>query len=107
MLDAKVRSRFEAEYRTLFESRGYGTTVYSPLCFGFLTGKYNEGTLPKDSRGATWVAEKKWECEENVEQFFGPEVVEKTKSTLQGLAKIAADFGCTQAQFALAWVLVH
>lgn len=67
MLDGKVRERVETEYRTLFEYRQFGTTVFSPLCFGFLSGKYNEGTLPDDSRGALWKADPDWEGQENVE----------------------------------------
>lgn len=85
----------ESEYRHLFEYRHYGTTVFSPLCFGFLTGKYNDGTLPPDSRGLTWKNEKEWECEENVDQFFGPDSVAQTKKVLQGLAVIANDFECS------------
>ncbi len=39
----------EAEYSRLFDVYGYGTTVWSPLAGGVLTGKYNDG-IPKDSR---------------------------------------------------------
>jgi aryl-alcohol dehydrogenase-like predicted oxidoreductase len=85
MLDNTVRYRVESEYRPLFEARQYGTTVFSPLCFGFLTGKYNDGTLPEGSRGLTWKKEEEWECQDAVEMFFGPQTVEKTKTILQGL----------------------
>jgi aryl-alcohol dehydrogenase-like predicted oxidoreductase len=85
MLDKTVRERVENEYRTLFEARQYGTTVFSPLCFGFLTGKYNDGNLPEGSRGLTWKKEEEWECSEQVEMFFGKHTVEKTKKILQGL----------------------
>jgi len=44
------RDRFEKEYRYLFETFGHGNTIWSPLCSGILTGKYNEGKIPKDSR---------------------------------------------------------
>ena len=57
MLDQNVRKRFESEYKTLFENRKYGSTVYSPLCNGFLAGKYNDGQLPAGSRGLTWKEE--------------------------------------------------
>jgi aryl-alcohol dehydrogenase-like predicted oxidoreductase len=44
-----VRDKMEAEYSRLFDVYGYGTTVWSPLAGGVLTGKYNDG-IPKDSR---------------------------------------------------------
>jgi len=42
-----VRERMEKEYKTLFDARGMGTTIWSPLCMGFLSGKYNNGTIPE------------------------------------------------------------
>lgn len=97
MIHTKSRERVESEYRTLFEYRQYGTTTFSPLCYGFLSGKYNDGNLPEDSRGALWKKDAKWECQDEVEMFFGAGSIEKTKTQLQGLAKIAEKFGCTQA----------
>lgn len=44
-----VREKMEFSYRHLFESGKLGTTVWSPLASGFLTGKYNNG-IPADSR---------------------------------------------------------
>lgn len=41
----------EFGYRHLFEDKKLGTTVWSPLASGFLTGKYNDG-VPEDSRFA-------------------------------------------------------
>jgi aryl-alcohol dehydrogenase-like predicted oxidoreductase len=46
------RERFEVEYSDLFKRVGYGSTIWSPLEFGILTGKYNDG-IPEDSRFAT------------------------------------------------------
>jgi aryl-alcohol dehydrogenase-like predicted oxidoreductase len=46
------RNRFEVEYGDLFDRHRYGTTTWSPLASGLLTGKYNAGT-PADSRIAT------------------------------------------------------
>jgi aryl-alcohol dehydrogenase-like predicted oxidoreductase len=46
-----VRDKMESEYRTLFETRQMGTTIWSPLYGGALAGKYNDGTLPEGSRG--------------------------------------------------------
>lgn len=48
-----VRDRMEKEYEYLFKVYNYGTTVWSPLCQGLLTGKYNDGNLPDGSRLAT------------------------------------------------------
>jgi aryl-alcohol dehydrogenase-like predicted oxidoreductase len=45
-----VRTRFESEYASLFEKYGYGSTVWSPLASGVLTGRYNDGNAPEDSR---------------------------------------------------------
>ena len=45
-----IRQRFEGEYAQLFATTGYGTTVWSPLAMGLLTGKYNDGTIPEGSR---------------------------------------------------------
>ena len=43
------RTRFEIEYGRLYEKIGLGTTIWSPLASGLLTGKYNDG-IPEDSR---------------------------------------------------------
>jgi voltage-dependent potassium channel beta subunit len=44
------RNRFEKEYRPLFEKNKLGTTIWSPLFSGILTGKYIK-EVPKGSRG--------------------------------------------------------
>lgn len=44
------RQRFEGEYAHLFATTGYGTTIWSPLCSGLLSGKYNDGEVPEGSR---------------------------------------------------------
>ena len=43
------RERFEVEYKRLYNQIGLGTTIWSPLASGLLTGKYNDG-IPADSR---------------------------------------------------------
>ena len=54
------RQRFEVEYGRLYEAIGLGTTIWSPLASGLLTGKYNDGT-PDDTRlslpGYEWLRE--------------------------------------------------
>jgi len=88
------RERVEREYARLYADLGLGTTIWSPLASGLLTGKYNDG-VPADSRGAVkgyeWLAERLTERAK----------IEKVKK----LAPIAADLGCTLAQMALAWCL--
>ena len=44
------RDRVEREYRELYESIGLGTTIWSPLASGVLTGKYSGKKIPTDSR---------------------------------------------------------
>ncbi|GAA5885333.1 hypothetical protein JCM16303_006006 [Sporobolomyces ruberrimus] len=46
------REKFEVEYADLFREYKYGTTIWSPLAGGMLTGKYNDG-VPEDSRFKT------------------------------------------------------
>lgn len=89
-----VRERFEKEYAPLFRDLQYGTTVWSPLASGILTGKYDNG-IPKDSRLA--LPDYAW-LRENVAT---PERLEKVKQ----LAPVAKDLGCTRAELALAWAL--
>lgn len=89
-----VRERFEKEYALLYKELGYGTTIFSPLASGLLTGKYNAG-IPADSRAALpgyeWIKE----------HLITPERIEKVKQ----LQPLAADLGCSLAQLALAWCL--
>ncbi|MBI1814293.1 MAG: aldo/keto reductase [Deltaproteobacteria bacterium] len=88
------RRRVENEYAPLYKELGYGTTIWSPLASGLLTGKYNDG-VPTDSRAALqgyeWLKE----------TVITPERVAKVKQ----LRPIAGDLGCSQAQLALAWCL--
>lgn len=76
LLDRDIESR----YYQLFEYRGYATTIWSPLNYGFLSGKYNEGKIPEDSRVAQWTAGGKESDAWN--KFFSPDVVEETQKSL-------------------------
>lgn len=91
-----TRERFEKEYAPLYKELGYGTTIWSPLASGLLTGKYNDG-IPADSRAA--LPDYEW-LRNNM---LKPERIEKVKR----LAPIAADLGCTLAQLGLAWCLTN
>lgn len=88
------RERFEKEYSPLFRDLGYGTTIWSPLASGVLTGKYNEG-IPADSRAALkgyeWLRE----------SAITPERIQKVRQ----LQPVADGLGCSMAQLALAWCL--
>ena len=91
------RERVEKEYLPLYASLGLGTTTWSPLASGILTGKYNDG-IPKNSRatlpGYEWLRE----------NFAGPEA-EANIAKVKKLVPIAKELGCSMAQLALAWCL--
>jgi voltage-dependent potassium channel beta subunit len=91
------RQRVEGHYAHLYQEIGLGTTIWSPLDSGILTGKYNQG-IPKDSRldldGFDWLRE----------GYESQEGKEKIKKVGQ-LMPIAEELGCTMAQLALAWCL--
>ncbi len=90
------RDRFEREYAPLYRDLGYGTTIWSPLASGVLTGKYNDG-IPEGSRaslqGYEWLRN----------SAVTPERIEKVRQ----LKPIADELGCTTAQMALAWCLTN
>ncbi len=89
-----ARDRVEREYARLYTDLGLGTTVWSPLASGLLTGKYRDG-VPADSRAALkgyeWIAER---------------VTDPAKiAAVERLRPIADELGATLAQLALAWCL--
>jgi voltage-dependent potassium channel beta subunit len=88
------RERVEKEYARLYADLGLGTTVWSPLASGLLTGKYNDG-VPPDSRatvkGYEWLAER----------ILDPARLRQVRA----LAPIARELNCTLAQMSLAWCL--
>jgi voltage-dependent potassium channel beta subunit len=91
------RKKVEREYAHLYEEIGLGTTIWSPLASGLLTGKYNSG-IPKETRislkGYEWLRE-------DFESQEAKQNIEKVKQ----LTPIASDLGVTIAQLALAWCL--
>lgn len=89
-----VRKGFEVEFYKLFEEHGYGSTTWSPLASGVLTGKYNEG-VPKGSR--LEAADLQW----MKEKMVTPENIERVKK----LADVAKDLHTTTANLAIAWCL--
>jgi len=95
--NAFARERFEVEYDTLYKSFTYGTTIWSPLASGLLTGKYNDG-IPEDSRFAT----NKAFFESTIKQLQSEEGKAKVEK-VRKLTKIAERLGGTVAALALAW----
>jgi voltage-dependent potassium channel beta subunit len=89
------RQRFEEEYAPLYKELGYGTTTWSPLYGGLLTGKYNEGNIPEGSRASL----KQFQWVKDRVQDEG-----KLDVTRQ-LAEVAEDLNVTMAQMSLAWLL--
>ncbi len=88
------RERVEEEYLPLYREIGLGTTIWSPLASGLLSGKYAKG-IPAGSRAT--LAGYEW-LRKNV---ITPQNIEKAKQ----LEPAARDIGCTLAQLALAWCL--
>jgi len=77
---------------TVAKDAGMGVVVFSPLAYGMLTGKYDDG-VPADSRFSTeeWAAE----------HYLNDANVDRVKM----LRSIAHELSMTRAQLALAWVL--
>jgi voltage-dependent potassium channel beta subunit len=88
------RGRLEGDYVRFYKEYGYGTTIWSPLASGLLSGKYNKG-IPQDSRGALKGYE--WLHERLTDQ-------ERLKK-VAALEPIANELGATISQLALAWCL--
>jgi voltage-dependent potassium channel beta subunit len=91
------REKVEIEFAPLYQEIGLGTTTWSPLASGLLTGKYNEGdpggtriSLPSYS----WLKE----------QFETEEARRRLRKVKQ-LAQLASDLGTTLPRLALAWCL--
>lgn len=98
------RSVFEREYRRIFSEYKYGTTIWSPLAGGILSGKYNDGNTPADSR---YGNPKNQFVNNSWNNYFGEGKKEGTIKKLQALAGIAKELECTQAQLALAWAIAN
>ena len=86
------RDRVENEYKRLYEDIGLGTTIWSPLSSGLLTGKYLNG-VPEGSRatlpGYEWLRDMLTD--------------EKRNAKVAQLKVIADELGITLSQLSLAW----
>lgn len=92
-----ARDRVEADYASLYKEIGLGTTIWSPLASGLLTGKYNQG-IPEDSRAS--LTDYEW-LKRRFESSKGQSQIEKVRR----LVPVAENIGCTLAQLAIAWCL--
>ncbi len=89
-----VRDKVEVEYSQVYKTVGLGTTIWSPLASGVLTGKYNDG-FPTDTRlgiaGLEWLKDRAL-AEENLEK-------------VRNLSAFALELGVTMPLLAIAWCL--
>ncbi len=92
-----VREKVELEYHRLYETVGLGTTIWSPLASGILTGKYSKG-IPDDSRLA--LPDYKF-LRDQLETEKGRERV----ATAERLGEVADELGVSLPKLALAWCL--
>ena len=89
-----TRKKVEVEYSQIYKTAGLGTTIWSPLASGFLTGKYLE-MKPSDTRlqrdELSWLAEKTF--------------IEENYDKVRKLKALADDLGISLAHLAIAWCL--
>ena len=93
------RDKVEREFHGLYDTFGLGTTVWSPLASGILTGKYSEG-IPNDSRMA--LPEYGW-LRERIESEEGRRQIQQARE----LEAVATDVGGSLAQLSIAWCLAN
>ena len=88
------RDKMENEYLEIFKNVGLGTTIWSPLAAGLLSGKYNDG-IPKDSRfaleGFDWLKER-WVMDDKIRK-------------VKKLSELAARTGVSTASLSIAWCI--
>jgi len=88
------RYKVELDYLPVYKNTGLGTTIWSPLAAGFLTGKYLQG-IPEDSRlaitGFDWLKDR-WLQDEKINK-------------LKKLVSLADSLGVSMASMAIAWTI--
>ncbi len=87
------RRRVELELSSLCKDFGLGLTTYSPLFFGILTGKYNDG-IPEGSRAS--LQDMGW-----IRDNITPGNINKVRQ----LTNLAGELGMTTSQLSIAWIL--
>lgn len=88
------RQKIEVDYYTIFKNIGMGTTIWSPLASGLLTGKYNDG-IPEGSRLAL----------EGFEWLKDRTLSNERIARVRELDKLAKDLGTTLATLSIAWCI--
>jgi voltage-dependent potassium channel beta subunit len=90
------RNKMENEFQMIFRTVGMGTTIWSPLATGLLTGKYNDG-IPEGSRlaisGFDWLKDR-W-------------LKEDIMGKIKRLAGLAAELGISLAEMSIAWCTLN
>jgi voltage-dependent potassium channel beta subunit len=84
------RNKIENEYLEVYKNVGLGTTIWSPLAAGLLTGKYNDG-IPVGSRfeGFDWLKDR-WMAEDRINR-------------VKKLGILANELGVSLASLSIAW----
>lgn len=91
------RERVEVEYASLYADFGMGTTIWSPLASGLLTGKYNDG-VPADSRLAS--DDYSW-----LQRDVLGDTASRRLPRARAFTVLAAELGISPAPLAIAWCL--
>jgi voltage-dependent potassium channel beta subunit len=94
------RKRFEIEYDPIFKQYGTGTTTWSPLASGALTGKYLKG-IPEGSRASLEGYE--WLKKGMIDSDRGQERMKRVAAYI----KIAEDHNLSPSKLAIAWCLLN
>ena len=94
------RERFEVEYDPIFKQYGMGTTTWSPLASGALTGKYLEG-IPEGSRASLEGYE--WLKKGMIDSDRGQDRMRRVATYI----KIAEQYNLSPSQLAIAWCLLN
>src|SRR3990167_8057712 len=95
------RSKIELDYAPLFDDYKYGTTIWSPLASGILTGKYNNG-IPPGSRFDT-----NKQIQTVFDRWLGEKVRDTNVKKLQALDEIAKELGIKLSQLAISWTITN
>lgn len=88
------RNKVEADYSQIYKTVGLGTTIWSPLASGLLSGKYNEG-IPKGSRfalaGFDWLKDR-WMMDDKIKK-------------VKKISDLAKKLNISTAALSIAWCL--
>lgn len=88
------RNKVEVEYNQIYKTVGLGTTIWSPLASGILSGKYNDG-MPEKTRlsmdGLEWLKD--------------ANLVEEKLEKVRKLTSLAKELGISMPKLAIAWCL--